>query len=200
MNNRVFTPARAHKLEDPERLKWLPPAEVLAQLNVTSGITVADIGAGTGYFSLPLARAVAPAGKVYAVDFQPEMLALLARKLEAADHGNITLVAGSASETHLSDSSCDLVLLANVWHELDNAPAVLKETHRIIKPNGRLALLDWRADVTRPPGPPVEHRIPAEQVVKFVAAHGWALGTSSNIGAYSYLLTFDSPLRNPRAS
>jgi ubiquinone/menaquinone biosynthesis C-methylase UbiE len=194
MSNRVFTPAEAYKLENPERLKWLPPAEVLARLNVTPGMVVADIGAGTGYFALPLARAVAPDGKVYAVDFQPAMLALLAQKLESEGGDNIVLVEGSASKTQLAVSSCDLVLLANMWHELDDAPSVLEEVRRVIRPGGRFAVLDFRPNATRPPGPPPEYRKSAEQVSESVTSHGWKLEASSEVGTYSYLLVFELPL------
>ncbi len=73
MNDREFKHTEAHKLEDPERLKWLPPAEILAHLRLGPGMKVADIGAGTGYFSIPIARAVGALGHVFAVDLQPEI-------------------------------------------------------------------------------------------------------------------------------
>jgi ubiquinone/menaquinone biosynthesis C-methylase UbiE len=193
MNNRVFTVAEAYKLEDPERLKWLPPKEVLEELRAAPGLVVADIGAGTGFFSLPLASAVAPGGKVYAVDFQADMLKLIAQKLAAAGPANIELVEGSAVETHLAAQSCDLALLANVWHELDNTPSVLREMERILKPGGQLAVLDWRPDVTRPPGPPLDHRISSDHVHLAALSAGWQNGTSRNIGLYSYMVTCSRP-------
>jgi ubiquinone/menaquinone biosynthesis C-methylase UbiE len=188
MNNRVFTVADAYKLEDPERLKWLPPGEVLAALQAAPGMVVADIGAGTGFFSIPLAGAVAPAGKIYAVDFQAEMLKLIAQKLAGGVARNIELVEGSAADTHLAEASCDLVLAANVWHELDDTPSVLKEMSRILKPGGRFAVLDWRTDVTRPPGPPLDHRLSSEQVREAAEAAGWRCSPSRNIGTYSYIV------------
>ena len=118
------------------------------------------------------------------------MLALLARKLEDENPGNIVLVEGSASETTLAGGSCDLVLLANIWHELDNPPQVLKEIERVVRAGGCLAILDWRPDVTGSPEPPLELRRSAEQVSKLVATHGWKLLTSNNVGSYSYLLVF----------
>src|ERR1039458_9895939 len=84
MHDRRFPASEAHRLDDPERLLWLPPAAVLGALAVRPGETIADVGAGTGYFSLPLAKAVGPEGKVYAVDAQAEMLSLLRQKLDAA--------------------------------------------------------------------------------------------------------------------
>ena len=188
MNAKVFKAAEAYKLEDPERLRWLPPNEVLEVLQVASGMVVADIGAGTGFFALPLAAAVGSAGKVYAVDFQPEMLSLIAQKLAAGGPKNIQLVEGSAAGTKLATNSCDLVLLANVWHELDDTTSVLQEMERILKPEGRLAVLDWRTDVSRPPGPPLDHRISSEQICEAAESAGWKRGMSRKIGTYNYLL------------
>lgn len=89
-------------------------------------MNVADVGAGTGYFSLPFARAIAPEGRLFAVDFQAEMLELLRGKLRADNApGNIELRQGTASATGLPDASCDLVFLANIWHELDDHASVL---------------------------------------------------------------------------
>ncbi len=81
VNDRVFHASQAARLDSPERLIWLPPGEVVAHLGLAPGMTVADIGAGTGYFTLPIAKQVGPHGKVYAVDLQPDMLAILAKKV-----------------------------------------------------------------------------------------------------------------------
>jgi ubiquinone/menaquinone biosynthesis C-methylase UbiE len=193
-NERTFTPADVRKLEDPERLVWLPPAEVVASLELRPGMCVADVGAGTGYFSLPLAAAVAPGGVVKAVDFEPEMLAFLRGKLAAQDApANVEMVQGSALATTLPEASCDLALLANVWHELDALGAVLAETRRILRGGGRIAILDWRTDVTRPPGPPLEHRVPVQTVSAALAADGWLVPSGRNTGTYSYLVTAVRP-------
>ncbi|MGO8793243.1 MAG: class I SAM-dependent methyltransferase [Candidatus Sulfotelmatobacter sp.] len=152
MGERLFKPQDAHKLEDPERLIWLPPVDVIQATAVSTGANVADVGAGTGYFALPIACAVGPTGKVYAIDLQQEMLALLGKKLEQSGApNNIELVEGSASQTTLDSKCADMVFIANVWHELDDHEAALKEAARVLRPNGRLAILDWRADKRSPP-------------------------------------------------
>jgi ubiquinone/menaquinone biosynthesis C-methylase UbiE len=185
----MFDPASAHKLEDPERLTWLPPGEVLARLGLRSGETVADIGAGTGYFAIPIAREIGPSGKVVAVDAQAEMLALLRRKLDGPEAPrNIEAVEGDAVRTGLPDDGCDLVLLANLWHELPDGGAALREADRILRPGGRLAILDWRPDVEQPPGPPLDHRVTAEQVVHQLEHGGWSLHYRGDAGRYHYLL------------
>jgi ubiquinone/menaquinone biosynthesis C-methylase UbiE len=188
MNERTFRASDAHRLEDPARLEWLPPAEVARRLELAPGMRVADIGAGTGYFALPMAAQVGPEGKVYAVDFQPEMLAKLGDKLKAPGAPqNIELVQGDATQTGLPDGSCAVALFANLWRELDDHPAVLHEAARILREGGRIAILDWRPDVDRPPGPPLEDRIQAEAVVRSLEATGWVVRESATVGRYSYL-------------
>lgn len=190
MNDRVFKHTHAHKLEDPERLKWLPPAEVLSRLHLAPGACVADIGAGTGYFSIPLAKAVGEEGKVFAVDMQPEMLDLFRQKLEQpGSPGNISLHLGAASQLPLPDGSVDLALYANIWHELDDQDAALREAIRITAPKGRIALLDWRSDKESPPGPPQEHRISAETVMAFLQSNGCHRVACYNVGQYNYIVT-----------
>ncbi len=194
MGERLFKFQDAHKLEDPERLVWLPVAHVIQAIGVHAGINVADIGAGTGYFAIPLAKAVEPGGKVFAVDLQQEMLTLLGKKLERSDApNNIELVEGSASETTLDSKCANIVFIANVWHELDDHEAALQEAARVLRPNGRLAILDWRADKNSPPGPPVDHRLAAADVIKFLKKSAWIVAPAIDIGRYSYLVAAHLP-------
>lgn len=189
MNERTFSVADAHKLEDPERLKWLPPGEVITSLELQPGMSVADIGAGTGYFALPIARAVGTGGSVYAVDFQTGMLDLLGKKLiEPNAPSNIRLVHGTATHTTLPDKCVDFVFLANVWHEFDDHALVLKESARLLRKNGRLAILDWRPNVQQPPGPPLDHRISSTVVADTLRTNGWKFERSGNVGKYHYLV------------
>jgi ubiquinone/menaquinone biosynthesis C-methylase UbiE len=190
MNDRVFKHTHAHKLEDPERLKWLPPAEVLSRLHLRAGMSVADIGAGPGYFSLPIARALGDADTVFAVDMQQEMLDLLRLKLKQPDAPkNISLHLGAASQLPLSNDSVDVAFYANIWHELDDHDAALREAVRVTVPKGRIAILDWRSDKESPPGPPQAHRISAEAIVNFLQANGCQPVSCYNVGEYSYIVT-----------
>ncbi len=193
---RVFKAHQAHRLEDPERKTWLPVTDVLRASAIHPGMRIADVGAGTGYFAIPMAHAIGPAGKVYAVDLQPEMLKLLRAKLETPDAPrNIELVQGDAGETSLPTASVDLVLIANVWHELDDREAALKESARILSPNGLLAVLDWRADMDSPPGPPANHRLTEAEVTQFLMQHDWTTKAPLHIGTYSYFLAAQPPMQ-----
>lgn len=188
MNDKRFDASKAGRLDDPARLLWLPPAEVIGALAIQSGDSIADIGAGTGYFSLPLADAAGTKGTVYAVDSQAEMLALLQQRLETKSITNIELVHAEADSTGLPDASCTLVFLANVWHEFVDRAAVLRECKRILKPKGRIAILDWRTDVAPPPGPPVDHRLSASDAEDALLAVGYAQIAHRNTGACSWLV------------
>ncbi len=188
MNERRFDASLAHRLDQPDRLLWLPPQEVIAALDLHAGQTVADIGAGTGYFTLPMAAAVGATGRVLALDAQPEMLAHLGKKLDSCSAAPVELVHAEADATTLPDGCCDLALLANVWHEFSDRAAVLAEVRRILKPGGRIALLDWRPDVERIEGPPLDHRLSAASAFAELAVAGFSAATQATVGKYSWLV------------
>jgi ubiquinone/menaquinone biosynthesis C-methylase UbiE len=188
MTDRRFDASQAHRLDAPERLLWLPPAEVVSALGVQPGDTIADVGAGTGYFSFPLAAATGPHGTVFAVDAQAEMLAHLRLKLNRDAVSNIELIHAEGDETTLPGASCNLVFLANVWHEFPDRAAVLREAKRILKPGGRIAILDWRPDVEREAGPPLDHRISASYALDEFCSAGFKHSTHANLGKYSWLV------------
>ena len=193
MHERRFHPSQMHRLENPDRLNWLPPQEIVASLHLQPGWTVADIGAGTGYFALPIAAALGGAGRVYAVDVSPEMLARLRQRLTEAGLGGVEFVEAEATATTLPAGSCDCALLANVWHEFDDRAAVLAEMRRILRPGGQIALLDWRPDVEPEHGPPTEHRISAESASESLKEAGFRPAAAPSFFRYSWLLTGQCP-------
>lgn len=193
MSDRRMSVARAHRLDAPERLLWLPPVEVVNALALKQGDFIADIGAGTGYFSLPMAQAVIPGGRVFAIDVQREMLELFKDKLDQYPAFNVELVQADASGTGLADATCDVVFMANVWHEFEDRGAVLRESIRILKPLGRIAVLDWRPDVEPEHGPPLEHRLPSEEGATRMAEAGFERIVRTNIGRYSWIVQANLP-------
>ena len=188
MHNRRFPSSEAYRLDLPARRIWLPPADVLVAMNVHSGQTVADVGAGTGYFSLPLADAVGLQGKVYAVDAQNEMLALLRHKLDEAAIPNVELIHAEAGNTPLPRCSCDLFFAANVWHEFEDRAVVLKEAARVLKVGGQIAILDWRTDAPPEPGPPLDHRLDSSNAADALRSQGFQNITVAYVGLYSWLV------------
>jgi len=172
------------------RLSFLPFKEVIDYMDIKPGMTVVDIGVGTGYFAIPIARIVGDKGTVYAVDVQTAMLEHLEKKIVHESLSSIfEIIEAPAEDTSLPGGCAHIVLMANLWHEIDDHMAALEEAGRLLIPEGRLFILDWRPDVERPPGPALEHRISANQVVAFLTANGWKMDLNCNIGMYSYLLS-----------
>jgi ubiquinone/menaquinone biosynthesis C-methylase UbiE len=189
INEKRFDAKNARRLDDPERKQWSPPEELIDRLPLSPGQTAADIGAGTGYFALPLARRLGSAGELFAVDVQPEMLSVLQEKIGAAqEQAMIHLVPGKAEATSLAKESVDLALLANVWHELDSPEETAREMARIVRPQGYVAVLDWRLGVPQPPGPPLEHRVAMEAIQAVLEEKGWHVVESTPIWPYHMLL------------
>jgi ubiquinone/menaquinone biosynthesis C-methylase UbiE len=158
--------AYIRRMEEPERAEWQRPDEVLRAVGVEPGSTVADIGAGPGYFTLRLARAVGPGGQVYAVDVVPEMVAALRERIDRAGLGNVTPVLARGGDPLLPAASCDLVLVVDTFHHFPDGPAYLRLLARKLRPGGRVVNIDFHKRPT-PVGPPLEHRVAREE---FLAA------------------------------
>ncbi len=188
MHGRRFPASEAQRLDELARKVWLPPEDVLRALALHCGDTIADVGAGTGYFSLPLAQAVGPKGNVYAVDAQAGMLSLLRQKLDQAKFTNVELIHAEADQTGLPASNCDLFFLSNIWHEIEDRAAVLREAMRVLKKNGRIAILDWRPDVDPEHGPPLAHRVDSSRAIESMRCAGFEQAAGANIGRYSWLV------------
>jgi ubiquinone/menaquinone biosynthesis C-methylase UbiE len=187
-HERRFNPKSLEKLESSERGREFPVRAILDATGVCDALRVADIGAGSGYFTLPLAHRAA-AGTVYAVDPSAELLAVLRSKL-AADGApsNVELVTGEAEATGLANACCDLIFLSAVWHEIDSHADALREFARIAAPGAKLAIVDWRPEAASPPGPPLAHRIARGAVEQSLAEAGWQLLNSEEVTAWTYLV------------
>jgi SAM-dependent methyltransferase len=142
----VMGPEGAAWLERPEREQEETPSKAIAALDVRPGQTVADIGAGSGYYTLRLAEIVGARGRVYATDIQPEMLALIRKKIEAKTIRNVDVVLGTPTDARLPAGSIDLALMVDVYHELAQPQIFLQSVKRALKPDGRLVLIEFRKE------------------------------------------------------
>jgi tRNA A58 N-methylase Trm61 len=157
-------------LERPERETEEAPARVLAALKLRPGHAVADLGAGTGYFTWRLARAVGTTGRVYAVDIQPEMLDHLREGLAARGLTNVVPVLGTDRDPGLAPDSLDLVLMVDVYHEFEHPREMLAAICRALKPDGRVAFVEYRAEDPAVPIKPL-HKMSEAQVRREAAEH-----------------------------
>lgn len=155
--------AGADWLDRPEREREEEPDLAMRLIRVPRGATVADLGAGSGYFTVRLARAVGNNGKVYAVDIQAGMLELLQRAVTKQKLTNVVPVLGTEDDPRLPAESVDLVLLVDVYHELASPQVTLGHLKRALKPGGRLVLLEYRAEDPDVPIRP-EHKMTKAQV------------------------------------
>jgi SAM-dependent methyltransferase len=157
-------------LERPEREEEEEPARVLPALKLRPGDAVADIGAGTGYFTWRLARDVGPTGRVFAVDIQPEMLARLKTVMAARGLSNVVSVLGTDRDPGLAAASVDLALLVDVYHEFEYPREMLAAICRALKPGGRVAFVEYRAEDPSVPIKPL-HKMSEAQVRREAAEH-----------------------------
>lgn len=156
-----FNPANRARLENPERTRLLPPEDLLRRAGLGSGMRVADVGCGPGFFTLPAARIVGPQGRVYALDISPEMLGAVKDKVQAAGLPQVEIVHSGEGEIPLPDGAVDFALLAFVLHEAVDAPQLAGEVSRVLADRGRILLLEWEKR-EMPTGPPVGDRLAAD--------------------------------------
>jgi len=161
-------------LDRPERESEEAPDQAIHLLGLRAGMTVADVGAGTGYMSLRMARRVGPTGKVYANDLQPEMLEKLRANSQREKLANVETVQGTASDPKLPKNAIDLVLLVDVYHEFSEPQAMLDHIREALKPDGRLVLLEYRKEDPKVPIRP-EHKMSVAEVRTEVEAEGYKL-------------------------
>jgi len=138
----LFDPANRHRLLSEERYRTSPPDKILDQLPLRPAATVADIGCGPGFFTLPLAERV-PQGTVYAIDVAQQMLDMVTERATAAGIGNIKTMLAGDSALDLPLASLDGALLGLVYHEFPNRVAYLRQLAALVRPGSWLALLDW---------------------------------------------------------
>ncbi len=178
-------------LEDPGRDAYQKPDQVVKALDLKPGVTVADIGAGSGYFAVRLAQAVGDEGRVLAVDISADMILHLNRRLRDAGIRNVQTVLSAPDDPLLPDASLDLVFICDTWHHIDERPKYLALLKRMLRPAGRIAIVDFEK---RPLsfGPPLEMKIAREDVVGELQAAGFRLVAEHTFLPHQYFLVFDS--------
>lgn len=182
----------AEWLERSEREMEEEPDKALDALGDLREATVADVGAGTGYFSVRLAARVGPAGRVYANDLQPEMLQMLRARLARERMSNVTPVQGTVEDPKLPPVSLDLVLMVDVYHELSEPQRMLRAIRAALKPTGRLVLLEYRKE---DPTVPIklEHKMSVKDAKLELEAEGFRLSRVDGRLPRQHILIFSKP-------
>ncbi|MBI4906104.1 MAG: class I SAM-dependent methyltransferase [Acidobacteria bacterium] len=161
-------------LERSEREQEEAPEKALDSIGIEEGITIADVGAGTGYFARRMAKRTGPNGKVYAVDIQPEMIRRLNENAKREGLGNIIGVVGKENDPMLPNAAIDMILMVDVYHEFDQPQQMLRKMRAALKPTGRMVLLEYRKE---DPNVPIrlEHKMTVEEAKAEIEAEGFRL-------------------------
>jgi predicted methyltransferase len=182
----------AEVFDDPSRDEWQRPEALIAALSLPVGGTVADIGAGTGYFSAHLSGAVGAQGRVIAVDIEESLIAHMTKRAGAEGTANVTPRLGRADDPGLSPGEADVILLVDTYHHIDSRIDYFTRLRGAVVPGGRLVVVDFKpGDI--PVGPPESHRIPQATVVTELTAAGWREGGSLDVLPYQFVQVMVSP-------
>ncbi len=176
-------------LDDPARDAWQKPHELVMALALRPGERIADIGVGTGYFSLRFAQHVGTAGRVFAVDISPDMILRLNQRVRDAGLDNVRTILALPDDPLLPPASVDRVFICETWHHIADHPRYLAVLKNIMRPGGQVIVVDFQKTET-PVGPPMEMRESREDVVKEFEHGGFRLAKELRILPYQYVVVF----------
>jgi len=186
---RLFPPEELGALEGPDRELYQKPDQVMDALGVADGSIVAEVGAAGGWFTVRLARRVGPQGLVYAEDIQEQMIDSIERRMQRESLGNVRTVLGKPDDPRLPDAALDAVLIVDSYYEFEKPLDMLRNVKDSLKPNGRLAIVDYRKDGIGP-GPELEDRVDESVVITKAEAAGLRLVSRETFLPYQYMLVF----------
>jgi SAM-dependent methyltransferase len=176
--------------DDPKRDEWQRPDDLVGALSLVPGMAVADLGAGTGYLSRRLSAAVGPAGKVYSVEVEPNLVAHLRNRAERENTPNVIPILASAGDPGLPADAIDLALFVDSYHHVDGRLPYLEILRRSLRPSARIAIVEWKPG-PQPYGPKEEdHKIARERVEREMKDAGFELTAAPDLLAHQYLLIF----------
>ncbi len=174
------------RLEDPERIAWQKPDEVVAALGLAEGAVACDLGAGPGYFAIRMARAVGPSGRVHAIDVEPRMIEILGRRMREAGVSNVRPILATTPDA-LPPEPCDLVLVVNAFHHFPDGAGTLRRLAATLAPGGRIANVDFH-EGELPVGPPPEHKLSRAAFLAAAAEAGLEVADEKTFLPYQYFV------------
>lgn len=176
----------AKEFDNPERDAWQKPEQVLDALHLEPASSVADIGAGTGYFSVRIAKRI-PEGKIFAADVEPDMVHYLGERAKREHLNNLIPVQAAADAANLPEP-VSLIIVVDTYHHIGNRTEYFAKLRQSLTPGGRLAIVDFKAG--SPNGPPKNYRVPPEKVTGELGAAGYELVESHKLLPRQYFLIF----------
>lgn len=176
-------------LDDPKRDVYQKPHEVLTALAIEPGEVIADIGAGSGYFTFRLAHHVGDKGRVYAVDISPDMIRHLNRRIRELKATNVTAILADADDPLLADASIDRFFFSDSWHHIENQSKYLSLIKKMLKPGGEIIMIDFHKKEL-PVGPPMQMKIARDDLIRQMKSNGFRHTKEHTFLPYQYFLEF----------
>jgi len=193
-NPRLSRPEDLSFFEQPDRDQWQRPDQIMDALKIADGDMVAEVGAGSGWFMVRLSRRVGPNGRVFAEDIQPPIVELLKRRVQNERLPNVETVLGTATDPRLPAGRFDAVLIVDVYHEMEDPVALLKNIQRSLKPKGCIGVVDFTPGGGGPGPDPDEHgrsqRVDPADVVSAATAAGLMLNKREELPPFQFVLVF----------
>ncbi len=177
------------KFENPARLAELGPADTLRRIGLTQDSVLCDIGAGTGVFALPAAAMTR--GTIFAIDINPDMLSIIARKADETGAVNVRCIQVTEAGFNVAPGTADIVLLCSMLHGMPDMPQFVRDAAALLKPGGRLAVIEFHYRET-PMGPPVSRRILPADLDAMAAAAGLSPADSFILGENFYCAVYEN--------
>ncbi len=176
-------------LEDPARDAWQKPDEVVSALAIPDGAVIADIGAGSGYFTFRFIPHVGERGRVYAIDISPDMIAAISQRMASVPPGSLAPILAKPDDPYLRASAVDIIFICDTWHHVADRPAYAAKLKLALARGGRVVIVDFhKRDL--PVGPPADMKMAREDVVKEFEAAGFVLAKEHTFLPYQYFLEF----------
>jgi ubiquinone/menaquinone biosynthesis C-methylase UbiE len=192
-HGKLFPPENLSQLEGADRDVWQRPTQIMDALGIAEGSVVADLGAGSGWFTVRLADRVKPTGKVYAEDIQPQMIEVIKRRVQRENLQRIVETKlGNPVDPQLPTNQLDAVLIVGTYYEMEQPVALLRNAARALKTDGKIGIIDFTMDGGGP-GPPMEERVDPERVIRDANAAGLQLIARPDLLRYQYMLIFGKP-------
>lgn len=176
-------------LEDPKRDAYQKPEEVLMALGLKPGEVIADIGAGSGYFTFRLAHHVGDQGKVFAVDVSPDMIRFINRRTRELRATNVVSILADPDDPLLPDGSVNRFFFSDSWHHIENQTKYLSLMKKILRPGGEIVMIDFHKKEL-PVGPPMQMKIARADLIKQMESNGFRLTKEHTFLPYQYFLIF----------
>jgi ubiquinone/menaquinone biosynthesis C-methylase UbiE len=172
-----------------ERKKWHNPEIILKSMGITKGMTLADLGSGPGFFTLPMAQITGETGVVYAVDINQDRLNSLQENIAKSDisRGIVKIINSDVCHTGIPKESVDIAFFANVLHEVNDRKAFFQEVKRISKPTAYAVDIDWKKIQTER-GPPLKERLSEDEAKQVLSENGLSVIKQVDVGPYHYEL------------